>query len=213
MQAGDIVMTSRLAGHSGSGRPRRRPAAPCAAKSGQGAGAARRLSWHFSTPGAAAGTVARPDFAALADALLLALCARDRAYRRCARHFRRLASQCLDAMGLHVACLRAGRLAVAVAYARLAVPWPRPPYRACAYERRGRRLCQRHLARLCRRPHRDGAAALCRLHQPGADVAADSPPLAPALRLRRQCGDGLVRRRPHAAGPIAAPGVRGLRRL
>ena len=138
---------------------------------------------------------------------------RDRAHRRRARLFRRLALERLDAMGMHVAGLRARRRAVARAHARLAVRGSRTAHRACAHERGGRRFRQRDLARLCRRAHGDGAATLCRLYQSGADVAADAPSVAAAMRLRRQCRDCLGRRRPHAAGSIAASSFRGLRRL
>ena len=76
-----------------------------------------------------------------------------------------------------------------------------------------RRLLQRHLARLCRCSDRDGAAAFCRMPQPGADVAPDPASAAAAVRLRRQRRQSVVDRRLHAAGSAAAPDFRGLRRL
>ena len=68
--------------------------------------------------------------------------------------------------------------------------WPFPGLgryrRAGPHARAGRRVHQRHLAGLCRRADRDGAGPLRRLHQPGADAAAEPQPLAAALRSCRQ---------------------------
>jgi hypothetical protein len=67
-----------------------------------------------------------------------------------------------------------------------------------------------HLARLCRRAHGDGAAALRGRSQPGTDAAADPASLASPLRLRGECLERAVARRPHSAGSAFAPGVRAL---
>ena len=76
-----------------------------------------------------------------------------------------------------------------------------------------RRFLQRDLAGLCRRAHRDGARPLCRLHQPGADVAAHAASLAAAVRFRGERAEDLAAHRSHAAGSAAAPGFRDVRGL
>ena len=97
---------------------------------------------------------------------------------------------------------------MARAHAGLAVPGPGPLCRAGPHARPGGRVRQRHLARLCRRLDRDGAGPLRRLHQPGADAAAEPQPL---LRLYDLAANAIGDAPPCAgdpAGSVAAPGVR-----
>ena len=87
--------------------------------------------------------------APLASALVFALHRRTRSDRRHAPLSRHMVSQRHVSVGLQHGRPRRGRRALARPHARLAVPWARPPRRDRAHARRGRRIRQRHLARLC----------------------------------------------------------------
>ena len=187
---------------------RRRPAAPRDRGGRAGARVARRLPRVAAARGAAHDAGVRRDHAALADAFALAVCGGDRRDRGGAGIFRRLVPQRLLSMGLHVARARR-RCAVAGAHARLAVSRPRPPRRDRPHGGTRRRVLLRHLAGLCRRADRHGAGPLRGVDQPGAAVAAHAASVAAAARHGGECARDLAAA-PHAAGPVAARGVRDL---
>ena len=128
-----------------------------------------------------------------------------------ARFLRHLVPQRLLPMGLHVRwratttrrgwCARStGRFPASAAMSRS------PAWRA------GRRVLQRDLAGLCRRADRHGAGPLRGVDQPGAAVAAHAASVAAAARHAGERARDLAAAA-HAAGPVAAAGVRDLRRL
>ena len=135
----------------------------------------------------------------MAAALVVALHRRDRGDRAGARTAGNLVSQRQLRMGLHRARARRGRRAMDCAHARLAVSRPRPSCRDRAHAGRGRRVLQRHMAGLCRRPDRDGAGTLCGGDQSGAAVAPNADPVAASGGHRVERGAHLAhprRRRP-----------------
>src|SRR6202022_2176084 len=134
----------------------------------------------------------------------------DRRNRGGARLSGRLAAQRLLPMGLHLARARGRRRALARTHAGLAIPRARPPCGCCPRKGARGRILQHHLAWLCWRADRDGTVPVRRLHQPGADVAPYPASLAARLRPCSQCPSYMGDYSPHAAGSIAAPGLREL---